>query len=254
MAEAIVLGSGTSNGVPMLGVEYRPGYLDNPKNHRTRSSLLVKGPTGNLLVDCTPEMRLQVTREQVHDVEAVLITHTHADHVMGMDDLRSLCIKTGAAMPVYTLPPHQEDIRRIFAYAFRDFPPEVFVPRFDLRNCPDLLEVGGLSYRTFVVEHGSVPVIGFRVGDLAYITDVSRIPNEVWPLLENLEYLLIDAVRRKPHPNHFHFDKAIEVAQQIGARRTYFTHLSHDYDHDVTNGELPQGIELAWDGLRLPVA
>lgn len=253
MAEAIVLGSGTSNGVPMLGFEYPPGYLDNPKNHRTRSSMMFCGPTGNLLVDCTPEMRLQVTREGIYDIEAVLITHTHADHVMGMDDLRSICMKTGRSVPIYTLPQYQEDIRRIYSYAFRKFPAGVFVPRFELRDCPAEFEVGGLTFRTFLVDHGPTKVIGLRVGNLAYITDVSRIPSDARAMLNGLDVLLIDAVRRQPHPNHFSYLEAIDVAQEIGARQTYFTHLGHDYDFDVTNLELPDGINLAWDGLRIPL-
>lgn len=254
MAEAIVLGSGTSNGVPMLGVRYPAGYLDNPKNNRTRSSLLIKGPTGNLLVDCTPEMRLQVTRQQVYDIEAVLITHTHADHVMGMDDLRSICMKTRQPVPVYTLPMYQEDIRRIYAYAFRDFPAGVFVPRFDLIDVPKEFTVGGLRVRTFLVEHGSNTVVGIRVGGLAYITDVSRIPDAAMEELHDLDVLLVDAVRREPHPNHFHLEKAIEAARLIGARQTYLTHLGHDYDHDVTNAELPANIQLAYDGLTIQLA
>ena len=253
MAHAVFLGSGTSNGVPMLGHQYPPGYLDNPKNHRTRSSLALLGPRGNLLVDCTPELRLQVTREQIFDFEAVLITHTHADHVMGMDDLRSLCMKYHRAIPVYTLPQYQEDIRRIFPYAFREFPSGVFVPRFDLHDVPAELEVGGLSVKTFQVRHGSIPVTGIRVHDLAYITDVSEIPGAVYPLLAGLEYLVIDAVRHKPHPNHFHLDKALEVAAEIGAKETYLTHLSHDYDHDVSERELPNSVKLAYDGLRLEI-
>lgn len=251
MAEAVILGSGTSNGVPMLGYEYPEGFLDHPKNHRTRASLALLGPTGNLLVDCPPELRLQVTRERIYDFEAVLITHAHADHVMGMDDLRSLCMKYQRPMTVYTLQRYQEDIRRIYNYAFKEFPAGVFVPRFDLYEVPRDLEVGGLSIRTFVVEHGSVPVIGLRVNDFAYITDVSRIPDEARAELDNLDTLVIDAVRRKPHPNHFHLDRALEVAKEIGARRTLLTHLSHDYDHDVTNAELPRGVELAFDGLRI---
>jgi len=251
LAQAIVLGSGTSNGVPMLGVEYPPEFLANPRNHRTRSSILFQGPTGNLLVDCTPEVRLQLTRERVYALEAVLITHTHADHVMGMDDLRSLCMKTREAVPVYTLPRHQEDIRRIYSYAFQPFPAGVFVPRFDLRDVPLDLEVGGLTFRTFVVEHGSTPVIGVRVNGMAYITDVSRIPEEARAELNGLDILMIDAVRRAPHPNHFHLEKALEVAAEIGAKRTILTHLGHDYDHDVTNAELPEGVELAYDGLQI---
>jgi phosphoribosyl 1,2-cyclic phosphate phosphodiesterase len=237
----------------MLGFEYPPEYLANPKNNRTRSSIIFLGPTGNLLVDCTPEMRIQMTRERIYDIEAVLITHSHADHVMGMDDLRSICMKTRLPVPVITLPRYQNDIRRIFPYAFEEYPPGVFVPRFEFRDVTADLKVGGLSFRTFLVEHGPLPVVGLRVGDLAYITDVSGIPEAARRELDDLDVLIIDAVRIRPHPNHFHFAKAIEVAQEIGARKTFLTHLSHDFDHDLTNASLPDGIELAWDGLRLNV-
>jgi phosphoribosyl 1,2-cyclic phosphate phosphodiesterase len=252
MSEAVVLGSGTSNGVPMLGVEYPPQYLANPKNHRTRASIILVGPEGNLLVDCTPELRMQMVREGLTRIDAVLITHTHADHIMGMDDLRSICIKTRRPMPVFTLPEYQTDIRRVFPYAFQQFPPGVEVPRFDLQDVPQLLEVGGMRIETFTVLHGAIPVTGLRVGGFAYVTDVSEIPPPAWEKLQGLDTLILDAVRIKPHPNHFHLEKAIEVSIALGARKTYFTHLSHDYDHDVTNASLPAGISLAYDGLRIP--
>lgn len=253
MSRAIVLGSGTSNGVPMLGVSYSTDFLANPKNHRTRCSLLVEGPEGNLLVDCAPEMRMQLVREGVMMVDAVVITHTHADHVMGMDDLRSFCIVGGKDMPVYTLQRYQEDIRRIFAYAFQEFPPGIEVPRFELRDLPPTIRCGGLEFHTMIVRHGELPVIALRVNDFAYVTDVNEIPPEAWQILQGLDTLVLDAVRYKPHPNHFHFEAAIEVAERLGARMTYFTHLSHDYDHDVTNDLLPKGIELAYDGLTINI-
>lgn len=253
MPQVIVLGSGTSNGVPMLGLRYPAEYLANPKNHRTRPSILIEGPNGNLLVDCAPELRVQMTRELIYDIEAVLITHTHADHVMGMDDLRSISIRTRQDMPVYTIPRYQEDVRRIFPYAFMDFPPGVEVPRFDLRDVQETIDVGGLEYEIFQVWHGPTPVLGLRTRGFAYITDVSEIPLEAREHLNGLDTLIVDAVRFKPHPNHFHFEKAIEVSQEIGAKMTYFTHLSHDYDHDKTNAELPPSIELAYDGLRIPI-
>lgn len=253
-ATAVILGSGTSNGVPTLGIDYPASFLANPKNHRTRPSLLLEGPTGNLLVDCAPEMRLQLLRERVGMVDAVLITHTHADHVMGMDDLRSFCLKSRRDMPVYANEQSAADIRRIFPYAFLEAGPGIEVPRYDIRPVPERLEVGGMSIQTMWVLHGSLPVVALRLGDFAYVTDVSEIPAEASSQLQGLRTLVLDAVRYKPHPNHFHFDKAVEVALELGAAQTYFTHLSHDYDHDVTNGTLPPGIALAYDGLRIGVA
>ncbi len=215
--------------------------------------MILLGPTGNLLIDCTPEMRLQITGQGITDIDAVVITHTHADHFLGMDDLRTLCLYTKKAVPVYTLPEHAEAIRRVFPYAFQDFPPGILVPRFDLIDIPDVFEIGGMEIQTFLVDHGSTRVIGIRVNDFAYITDVSFIPPAAEEKLRGLDVLVIDAVRFKPHPNHFHLEKAIEVASQIGAKRTCFTHLSDDYDHDVVNQTLPTGMELAFDGMRIAV-
>lgn len=253
IAEAVILGSGTSNGVPTLGVDYPPEFLDQPKNHRTRPSLLVHGPEGNLLVDCAPEMRLQLLREDVRHVEAVIITHTHADHIMGMDDLRSFCLRSKRDMPIYTLPRYQDDIRRVFNYAFLPFPDGVEVPRFDLRDAPEELELVGLTVKLRVVEHGPWPVLAVLIGKFAYVTDVKSISPSVLDELRGLDTLILDAVRYRPHPNHLHFDAAVELALELGARQTFFTHLSHDYDHDVVNATLPPGIALAYDGLRIPV-
>jgi phosphoribosyl 1,2-cyclic phosphate phosphodiesterase len=251
--EVIVLGSGTSNGVPMLGIRYPESFLANPKNHRSRSSILVRGSEGNLLVDCAPELRLQLLREEVHMVDAVIITHTHADHIMGMDDLRSFTMLAKKTMPIYTLPRYQDDLRRVFDYAFAPLQADIVVPQFDLRDAPPTLNTCGLEVHIFQVMHGPWPVLGLRIADFAYLTDVNVIPEAVWPILEGLDTLVLDGVRRKPHPTHFHFERSIEVAKEIGARQTYFTHLSHDYDHDVTNAELPPEIQLAYDGLRIPL-
>jgi phosphoribosyl 1,2-cyclic phosphate phosphodiesterase len=251
MAEVVILGSGTSNGVPVLGVDYPPKFLANPKNHRTRASILIAGPKGNVLVDCSPEMRLQLLREDVKRLEAVIVTHTHADHIMGMDDLRSFCIVQRQAMPIYTLKAYEEDIRRVFPYAFMSFGGGIEVPRFDMREIEPVLNLGGLEIQTFTVMHGLLPVIALRIGDLAYITDVSEIPDGAMEKLHGLDTLILDGVRYDPHPNHFHFDRAVEVALEINAKTTYLTHLSHDYDHDVTERDMPANIRLAYDGLRI---
>lgn len=251
--EAVILGSGTSNGVPMLGVHYSPEFLANPKNHRMRSSCLLKGPTGNFLIDCTPEMRLQLVRAEIFSVQEVLITHTHADHVMGMDDLRSFCMIEERALPIYTLPRYQDDIRRIFPYAFGDVPVGVFVPRFDLRDAPEVLESVGFTINIFEVQHGHVPCLGVRVNDFAYITDVSHIADAVKSKLIDLDTLVIDAVRHKPHPNHFHFAATVEVIKELNPRIAYLTHLCHEYDHNTFEGSLPPNIRLAYDGLTISI-
>lgn len=250
---AIVLGSGTSNGVPTLGKVYSSEFLADKRNHRTRCSIFLEGPTGNVLVDCAPEMRLQLLREEIFDVEAVLVTHTHADHIMGMDDLRSFCLKYERPMPIYTSPQYQDDIKRIFPYAFADFPSGIWVPRFDLRDVPPVIRHGGLEIVTFWVEHGPWPVLALRVNDFAYVTDVSHIPDEALGHLQGLDTLVLDAVRYRPHPNHFHFEKAVAVATELGARRTYLTHLSDDFDHAATESGLPDSIRLAFDGLQIDI-
>jgi len=253
IAEAVILGSGTSNGVPMLGYEYPEGYLDEPKNHRMRSCLALLGPSGNVVVDCPPEFRIQATRAGLMDIEAVIVTHTHADHVMGMDDLRSICIKTGREMPVYTLPEYQPDIRRIFPYAFSEPPPGVAVPRFTFPELTDPLHLGGMEIRPFVVEHGPSPCLGVRVGDFAYITDVKRIPEPAMDVIRGCRTFVVDAVRMRPHPNHFNLEEALAMAEAVGADSTYLTHLSHDYDHYPSEARMPPGVYLAYDGLRIAI-
>jgi phosphoribosyl 1,2-cyclic phosphate phosphodiesterase len=252
--EAIVLGCGTSHGVPMIACSCRVCRSDDPKNRRTRCALYVTDGKSALLVDAPPELRLQLTRERIMWVDAVLLTHSHADHVMGLDDVRRFNELTGTPMPVYGRADTLADVRRIFAYAFSP-PPQKGggVPSFDLRVVEEELVVGEMRFRVFPVWHGRLEVLGIRIGGFAYVTDVSEIPAESWMLLQGVDTLVLDATRRAPHPTHFHFDRAVEVAQKIGARQTYLTHLTHDYDFERTNRELPDGVSLAWDGLRIPV-
>ena len=250
---ATILGSGTSNGVPSLGKEYPAAYLADPRNHRLRSALLLRGPTGNVLIDCGPDIRTQLLRADCLDLECVLVTHGHADHLMGMDDLRAFCLKYQKPMLVYANRATQEDIRRIYPYAFAAFPDGIFVPRFDVQDAPESFEAGGLTIEVFPVEHGPLECLAVQVGKFAYLTDVSRIPDASMDRLRGLDTLVLDAVRIKPHPNHFHFDKAVEVALELGARTTYLTHLCDDYDHAETEALLPPQIKLAYDGLNIPL-
>lgn len=253
MTKVIVLGSGTSNGVPLLGSEYSEAFLANPKNHRTRSSIVIQSGQGNILVDCTPDMRFQLLREKIQSIDAVIITHTHADHIMGMDDLRPFCLMQKKPMPVYTGPAFQHDIKRVFAYAFEKQPEGVCVPTYDLKDVEEEFQLLGLKIQTFWVMHGTLPVVGLRINDFAYLTDVSAIPSAAWEKLQNLDTLLLDAVRFDPHPNHFHFEKAIEIARKLHPRQTYLTHLSDVYDHGKVVAALPSNIALAYDGLQFTV-
>jgi phosphoribosyl 1,2-cyclic phosphate phosphodiesterase len=252
--EAVILGCGTSHGVPMVACDCPVCTSEDPKNHRTRCSVLILGNEGTLLVDAPPELRLQLVRERIHRVDAVLITHSHADHIMGLDDVRRFNELTNSPMPVYAQRQTLQDVRRVFRYAFE--PPAQEgggLPAYDLIPAGSEVRVGDVRATLFEVLHGRLPVLGLRVGDFAYLTDVSEIPDQAWEKLRGLGTLVMDATRRDPHPSHFHLEKAIEVAMALNARQTYFTHLSHDYDYEATRAELPAGIELAYDGLRIPI-
>ncbi len=249
IAKAILLGSGTSTGVPVIGKVYPPEFLADHRNHRTRCALLLQGPAGNVLVDAGPDIRGQLLSQQVRSIEACLITHTHADHIMGLDDLRSFCQHTGRPVRVITSHQYQQDIKRVFPYAFLDFPPEIMVPRFDLEEPDRILDIAGLKIEILWVEHGPHPVMAVRVGGFAYVTDVSRIPDEAWERLQGLDILVLDAVRIKPHPNHFHLAAALEASSQLGAKKTFLTHLSDDFDHGRDEPGLPDGVFFAYDGI-----
>lgn len=253
MIRARILGSGTSNGVPSLAKAYSEEYLANPKNHRTRPSLLLRTPTTTVLVDCTPEMRLQLLAAKAYKLDAVILSHAHADHIMGMDDLRPFSLHTGEPVVIYAWEEVEEAVRRIYPYAFEDFPPGIFVPRFDMRRLETFHTFGDIEVEILPVMHGKMRVAGIKVGRFAYLTDVNFIPEDIWPKLQNLDILVLDAVRRRPHPHHFNLDQALEVAGQLAAKRTILTHLSDDYDHDVDNASLPPRIELGYDGLEFDI-
>jgi phosphoribosyl 1,2-cyclic phosphate phosphodiesterase len=251
MPEVVVLGSGTSTGVPVLGLDYPERFLANPKNWRTRPSIAILGPSKTFLVDCPPDMRMQLLRERIGMVDAVLITHTHADHIMGMDDLRAFCQKGNMNMPVYSLPIHHEVIKNVYPYAFVDFDPGIAVPRFDLKAVPQTLTFDGMEIRFGSVMHGAMPVTSLRLGNFCYMTDFSLIPEESEWLLEGLETLIMACVRFRPHKNHMHFEEVMKVIERVKPKKTYLTHLSHDFEDGVT--PLPEGVELAYDGLRVPL-
>ncbi len=245
------LGSGTSSGIPCLGVEYSDEYLSVEKNHRLRSSILVQSNEGNLLIDATPDMRTQLLREEISSIDKVIITHTHADHVLGMNDLRGLNKKDDGNMDIYTLPVHQEGIRQLFPYAFRKGKPGVWLPKFTLHDVEETMRLCGLNVETMKVEHGEMDVVSIRIDDFAYVTDVSYIPPEAWNKLQNLDTLVLGAVRHTPHPNHFNFEQGIDVVNKLKPRMTYFTHIADEINHHEDEAKLPNNIRLAYDGLKL---
>jgi phosphoribosyl 1,2-cyclic phosphate phosphodiesterase len=240
----------------MIGCDCSVCTSADPRNQRTRPSVLLSFPAGNLLIDTTPEMRIQLLRERVRLVHAIAFTHAHADHLFGLDDARQFPRWTGGPVPVYCEQNVEETIRRVFSYAFRpgteQWPPG-FVPKLQfVRIAPgDEVEVLGERVMPIRLEHGKSPVLGFRVGGMAYCTDVSRIPDESWPLLQGLDVLVLDALRYEKHPTHFSLSDALAVIETLQPRRAFLTHLSHSFDHGITQEQLPPRVVLAHDGLQL---
>lgn len=253
--QLLFLGTGTSVGVPVIGCDCSTCTSSDPRDQRLRCALALGLPGGNLLVDTPPDLRTQLLRERLAKIDAVLFTHEHVDHLYGLDDVRILTHYLGHRMPLFCEAPVEARIRRAFDYAFG---PEAQlshpggVPRLELRTIgKEPFEILGARAIPIPLKHGRFDVLGFRFGDVAYCTDTNGIPEESWPLLKGLDVLVLDALRPRPHATHFGLDESIEVARRVGARQTYFTHMSHELPHVATNAALPSGMQLAYDGLRI---
>ncbi len=252
-----MLGTGTSVGVPMIGCGCQVCIGGDPKNQRTRCSVIFGLPGGNLLVDTAPDLRHQLLREKIGHVDAVVFTHEHADHLHGLDDLRLFPFKLGHAVPLYCEEKVRRRIEKAFDYAFTDLEPTHpgAAPKLEpILISDEPFEALGAKITPVRLLHGPrFTVLGFRIGNVAYCTDVSSVPDESLEKLRNLDVLVIGALRFAPHPTHQSIPEALQIVEHLAPKRTYFTHTSHELDYHETNAILPPGVELAYDGLRIPL-
>ena len=248
------LGTGTSHGVPMIGCECATCRSSDIHDKRLRPSIFVETPGARVLVDAGPDLREQALRHGIARVDAILFTHGHADHILGIDDVRRFNALMQSPMPCYGDRATIDDIMRMFSYVFDSATPKGGgLPSLQMHEIDGPFRVGDLAVEPVPLWHGARQVLGFRFDGFAYLTDCSRLDDAAWPLLRGIDVLVLDALRERPHPTHFSLSEAIDTARRIGARQTWFTHMAHDLPHEATNARLPDGMRLAHDGLVISV-
>jgi phosphoribosyl 1,2-cyclic phosphate phosphodiesterase len=254
-AEIVILGSGTSMGVPTLGCNCSVCSSPDPHDTRTRPSIAVQWDNHTVVIDTGPDFREQALREHIRSIDAVLYTHPHADHILGMDDLRPLSFQHPQGLPLYADDETAAVLHRIFEYTFSPNAKYPTRARVELRplNGQEFVEIVGLRFQRVPVLHGDITVAGYRFGNAAYLTDINVIPEASLPLLENVDVLIIDALRWNHHPSHNNVAQALNWIHRIQPHRAFFTHIAHELEHARTEATLPAHVRLAYDGLRIPI-
>jgi len=250
-----VLGSGTSVGVPTIGCHCSVCTSSDPRDNRLRPSILVSHGERNILIDTTPDFRTQALRARISHLDAVVFTHSHADHIMGLDDVRPFNFRQRGQIPIFAAADTMSSIHRCFQYIFDGVKRESNVPQLDARIIDGApFDVFGLEFVPIPVLHGRQTIYGFRFGEAAYLTDHSEIPESSLDLLAGLDVLFLDALRYKPHPTHSTVDRSTKTVERLNPRRAFFTHICHDLGHERAESMLPPNIRLAYDGLEIHVA
>ena len=243
-----MLGTGTSHGVPVIACRCPVCRSDDPRNKRTRASAAIQSDDATLLLDTATEMRLQVLRSGIERVDAVLYTHFHADHVGGLDDLKAFNAVLNGPLPCFGNASTEASLRERYAFAFAGTPWIGAIPHLTFRVVEEPFELLGLELTPIPLYHGRIMSCGWRIGDVAYLTDTNGIPPDSLELLRGLELMIVDALRYRPHPTHFSVREALEVIAALRPRRALLTHVNHDIEHATLNAELPDGVEVAYDG------